>query len=199
VHCGTLRGCRKHRISRVVICESVNVPSWCVCEPPLHGALRPRARPWSDGARLDDDDDARRQHDDAPPPDASVISPFEVLPVLVIKRTGPYHASAFRRSKSVRLAISESVIRLSQTASRAALRAERAESLEAALSGNSRGQEKRAKPNQKSKNNLFPSLKVQVNCQRQGCSCHTQGTVGSHMIGPDHFVASSRGLALVSV
>ena len=89
-----------------------------VREPQLHDALRPRAPPSRDDAQLDDDDerrrdDVRRLSDDALAPDASVISPSEVLPFLVIKRTKPYHASAFRRSKSVRLAVHKFVIGLS--------------------------------------------------------------------------------------
>jgi hypothetical protein len=50
----------------------------------LHDALRPRAPPSRDDAQLDDDDDERRLSDDAPASDASVISPCEFLPCLVI-------------------------------------------------------------------------------------------------------------------
>jgi hypothetical protein len=57
--------------------------------PQLHDALRPRASPSRDDAQLDDDDDERRLSDDAPAPDASVISPSEFLPFLVMKRTEP--------------------------------------------------------------------------------------------------------------
>src|ERR1700752_212911 len=92
---------------RVVIYEHVwGQPSYvcelyqCAQEPQLHAALPPRARQQRDGAQLDGDDarrhgGGRRLSDDAPAPDASVLVPSEVLPFLVIKRTEPYHASAF--------------------------------------------------------------------------------------------------------
>jgi hypothetical protein len=80
------------------VCELIHY----VREPQLHVALRPRAPPSRDDAQLDDDDerrrdDERRLSDDAPAPDASAISPSEFLPFLTIKRTEPYHASAFSK------------------------------------------------------------------------------------------------------
>jgi hypothetical protein len=100
------------------VCELVHD----VREPQLHDALRPRARPSRDDAQLDDDDDERRRDDvrrlsdDAPAPDASVISPSEVLPFFGDQTTRTYHASAFPRSKSFRLALHKSVIEPSQAA-----------------------------------------------------------------------------------
>jgi hypothetical protein len=87
--CGTLRGCRKHRIGRVVICASVCVQPSYVCEqvhyapaPQLHDALRRRAHPSRDDAQPDGDDERRRDDerllsDDAPAPDVSVTGPSQ--------------------------------------------------------------------------------------------------------------------------
>jgi hypothetical protein len=63
-------------------------------------------------------------------------------------------------------------------------------SFDAKTSRYSRGQQKRAEPYQKSHKNSFPSGEVQVSCQRQCRSRHTEGTISSHMVGTDHFVAS---------
>ena len=77
--CGYL--CEKPYAQSSYVCALVHY----VRAPQLHDALRPRAPPSRDDAQLDDDDDdERRLSDDAPAPDASVISPCEFLPCLVI-------------------------------------------------------------------------------------------------------------------